>query len=63
MAFFPTFLKKRYQLKKQAETRAPFPEENIPSIKELLQILRDENNTYVLHFFMDFYCNFTMSRY
>jgi hypothetical protein len=53
MAFFPNFLRKRYQLQKVAETRTPFPEENIPSILNLLEILRHDNNLWELHFFMD----------
>lgn len=42
MAFFPSYLRKRYQLKKQAETRTPFHEDCIPSIKEILNSFNDD---------------------
>lgn len=43
MAFFPNYLKRRYQLKKQAEMRTPFNEDCIPSVKEILATYRKED--------------------
>lgn len=51
MAFFPNYLRKRYQLLKQAELRTPFPEDQIPELKELIQIFQHDGIE--PHFFMD----------
>lgn len=47
MAFFPNFLKTRYQLRKQAETRAPFPRDLIPHCKEILMFNQDFFSPYI----------------
>lgn len=52
MAFFPTYLKRRYQLLKQAETHAPFSESLIPNCSEILTILRQNNYAPEPHFFL-----------
>lgn len=52
MAFFPNYIKRRYQLKKQAETRKAFPQENIPEYSEILNIFRQENILWEPHLFL-----------
>jgi hypothetical protein len=51
--FFPNFLKTRYQLKKQAETRAPFPLDQVPTYRELLDIYREEKIDYIPQLFWE----------
>jgi len=52
MAFFPNFLKERYRLCKQAELRAPFRDDQIPPIKEILEVFRKNNNTWIPYLFL-----------
>ncbi|WP_173431824.1 hypothetical protein [Sharpea azabuensis] len=55
MAFFPNFLKMRYQLEMQAKTRAPFPESCIPKCIDILDHYRKSNTFWFPHLFLNEY--------
>lgn len=52
MAFFPNYIRRCYQLIKQAETRKAFPQENIPECSEILNEFRQKYSLWEPHLFL-----------